>query len=306
MHKETLSRKVRIIAPYSITHRFKVKPEFDGKSILELMSTRFPFKASAVWEKKIESGNIGVNGKEVPHDKLLDLGDEVYHHNPNVVEPSVPDEVEILEQTEDYLIVYKPAPLPMHPGGRYNKNSLTYILEEMGFEGLRIVHRLDSVTSGLVLLAKNKVFARKAMICFSTAKVEKTYFAEVAGNPPEEQITINAPIRRKTGFVFESELGLTKSKEAVTEFEVVERREQSCIIKCRPKTGRTHQIRLHLEKWGYPIIDDPIYGPDGDRSSKRAQNVAIWLINAGLVIEELGVKYFLDFEYSGALTEPEV
>jgi RluA family pseudouridine synthase len=181
----------------------------------------------------------------------------------------------------------------MHPGGRYNKNSLTAILEEQGFENLRIVHRLDAVTSGLVLLARNKAFAQQAMISFSESKVKKTYFAHISGNPKENVITIDSPIRRKNGFVFESKLGLNHAKEAITHFEVIERSEKSTLIKCTPKTGRTHQIRLHLEQWGYPIIDDPIYGIDGDKSSRKAQKAGISLLNAGLEIEELGVNYGL-------------
>jgi RluA family pseudouridine synthase len=178
----------------------------------------------------------------------------------------------------------------MHPGGRYNKNSLIAILEEQGYENLRIVHRLDAVTSGLVLIARNKSFAQKAMICFSESKVKKTYFARVSANPDADTITIYTPIRRKNGFVFESGRGLPHAKKAITHFEVVKLSADSAIVKCQPKTGRTHQIRLHLEQWGHPIIDDPIYGIDGDKSSKKTQDTAISLINAGLEVEELGVK----------------
>lgn len=289
----TVNRPIRIVSPYPITYRFKVKSEFEGKFLLDLMTTRFPFHGEKVWRAKIQNGHVGVIGKEAGADYILSRQDEIYHHNPKVIEPSVPDEVEVLQQTDDYLIVYKPAPLPMHPGGRYNKNSLTKILEEEGFENLRIVHRLDAVTSGLVLIARNKEFAQKAMTCFSELKVNKTYYALVSGNPEENTVTIDAPIRRKTGFVFESKLGLNHAKEAITHFEVVEQRENAAVVKCSPKTGRTHQIRLHLGHWGHPIIDDPIYGMDGDKSSKKAQNTAISLLNAGLEIEELGVKWEL-------------
>jgi len=287
---------VRIVEPYPITYRFKVKSEFEGRSLLTLMTERFPFHGTNVWKTKIDNGHVGVNGKEASADHILTKLDEVYHHNPRVIEPSVPDVVQVLQETSDYLIVFKPAPLPMHPGGRYNKNSLTTILEERGFEDLRIVHRLDAVTSGLVLFARNKHFAQQAMQCFSRSVVKKTYYAHVSGNPVENAMTIDTPIRRKTGFVFESELGLKHAKEAITHFEVVTRNKHSAIIKCSPKTGRTHQIRLHLKQWGYPIIDDPIYGINGDRSSRRAQKTAISLWNAGLEIEELGVKWTLSLD----------
>ena len=292
------SRKVRIVEPYPITYRFKVKSQFEGRTLLELMSSRFPFHGRRVWEEKIKDSRVGVNGKAAHAEYLLSRHDEVYHHNPKVVEPSVPDEVEVISQTDDYLIVFKPAPLPIHPGGRYNKNSLTTILKEKGYEDLRIVHRLDAVTSGLVLFARNKNFAQKAMVHFRESKVHKTYYALVAGIPQEKAITVDGPIRRKKGFVFESKPGLSKAKEATTYFELIEEGANSSIVKCHPRTGRTHQIRLHLKHWGHPIIDDPIYGIDEDQSGKTLPKSAISLLNAGLEIDSLGIKAQLDIPKS--------
>ncbi|MEP1938838.1 MAG: RluA family pseudouridine synthase [Balneola sp.] len=294
IHKPQNSRKIRVVSPYPITHRFKVQDEFVGRSLLDMMSTRFPFRPEKEWQTRIENGRVGLNEQKSEAITLLSKTDSVFHHNPNVIEPSVPDEVEILEETEDWIAVYKPAPLPMHPGGRYFKNTLTAILEEMGYAELKIVHRLDAVTSGIVLLAKNKTFAQKAMTEFAEGRVQKTYYAEVSGIPEEDSITITAPIKRKTGFVFESNPDLTNAKPAETTFTVVERKENSAIIKCEPKTGRTHQIRLHLEHWGYPIIDDPIYGINGDKTSKKAQKTAISLVSSGLRIEGLGVEVELN------------
>lgn len=285
---------VRIVEPYSNTYRFRVKADFAGKKLLKMMSVRFPFHKPSVWEDRISSGFVGINGKSVHPEQTVNLNDEVFHYNPKVIEPSVPDSVKILHVADDYVLVFKPAPMAMHPGGRYNKNALSEILKQQGFEDLRIVHRLDAVTSGVVLFARNKTFARNAMLCFSKSKVKKTYYARVSGNPAEDAMTIDAPIRRKTGFVFESKLGLTHAKEAITHFKVLQRGEDASIIKCEPKTGRTHQVRLHLQQWGFPIIDDPVYGVKGDNSSKKVQKTGISLLNAGLEIPELNVTWKLD------------
>ncbi len=290
-------RKVRIVAPYPIRHEFRVAQEFVGKSLLEMMATRFPFRSEPEWARRIGEGKVGVNGAECdPRYRLKDT-DRVFHYNPYVVEPSVPDEVEVLKIHSEYLIVFKPAPMPMHPGGRYNRNTLTEILKESGYEGLKIVHRLDGVTSGLVLFARTKAFANKAMECFRDGMVRKTYYARVHGLPEEDEITIDLPIRRKVGFVFESDPDLTKAKPAQTKFTVTERGENSAIVRCEPLTGRTHQIRLHLEQWGHPILDDPIYGPNGDKSSKKTQNTGISLLNAAIDIPELEVSYRLPRHY---------
>lgn len=290
-------RKVRIVAPYPIRHEFKVGHEFVGKSLLQMMATRFPFRSEPEWAQRIKEGKVGVNGAECEPRYHLKDTDLVFHFNPYVIEPSVPDEVQVLEVHSEYLVVFKPAPMPMHPGGRYNRNTLTEILKEWGYEDLKIVHRLDGVTSGIVLFARTKSFANKLMECFRDGKVRKTYYAHVHGVPVEDQKVIDHPIRRKVGFVFESNPDLKKAKPACTKFTVTERKEHSAIVRCEPLTGRTHQIRLHLEQWGHPIIDDPIYGPNGDKSSQKTQNKGISLLNAGIDIPELNLSYRLPSQY---------
>lgn len=292
-------RNVRLVSSYPITHQFKVQDEFVGSTLLNMMSVRFPFHTMEEWEQRIQKGRVGINGEPASPEQKLIKSDLVFHHNPEVVEPSVPDEVLVLEETEDWVCVYKPSPMPMHPGGRYNLNTLTEILKEQGHEDLRIVHRLDAVTSGLVLFAKTKTFARKAMECFRSGKVKKLYLAEVTGLPPEDESIIESPIRRKTGFVFEAGANLEGAKSAETRFRVHSRDNESntSIIECEPITGRTHQIRLHLEEWGYPIHDDQIYGVEGDKSSSKFQARGIQLVNVLLEIEELDIRLKLPAEY---------
>jgi len=287
-------RKVRIIEPYSITHRFRPRAEFIGNSLLEMMITKFPFQSKDIWEQRIINGKVYLDNRNSTLQTILRQDDEICHHNPAVIEPSVPDEVRLLEESEHYLAVYKPAPLPMHPGGRYNKNSLSWILVEMGYSDLRITHRLDAVTSGVVLFAKNKPFSKKVMEAFSLGKVEKEYLAVVNGIPRELKKTIQSKIRRKQGFVFESGADIDSGQVSITEFEVVESRNSKSLIKCRPITGRTHQIRLHLAEWGFPIYDDPIYGHNGDNSSKRTQNVGISLVSSRLNIKSLNIDLNLN------------
>ncbi len=287
-------RKVRLVLPYPITHRFRVGAEFVNKTLLFTMSTRFPFRAENDWQKRILDGKVGVNENLTSPDYELKNQDEIFHHNPLVIEPSVPDEVQILKETDDFVAVFKPAPLPMHPGGRYNKNTLTWMLDDLGYKNLKIIHRLDAVTSGIVLFGKTKEFAQKAMTCFAESKVDKTYYAIIYGVPSERAKLVDLPIKRKNGFVFESKLGLTAAKESQTKFTVIESGDDVSLVKCEPITGRTHQIRLHLESWGHPIIDDPIYGIGGDKSSKKAQNVAISLISSGLKIDKLGIDLKID------------
>ncbi|MFO8030487.1 MAG: RluA family pseudouridine synthase [Cyclonatronaceae bacterium] len=273
----TLSRKVRIVSPYARTVRCRVREDDAGMEIGDFLQRRFPYRSRKGWEYHLRDNRI------VQGEKALQPGERVRSQPPLVfstslqTEPSVPDEVTLLDETEDYLLVYKPAPLPVHPGGRYNRNTLTSVLQERQPASQRMVlHRLDSVTSGLVLFGRNARFTKQVGRAFSEGAVEKTYLAIVAGIPANDRITIEEPIRRKTGYLFECGEG---GKQAATEFVVLMRGitrtgGQAALVMCRPFTGRTHQIRLHLQAWGHPVIDDPLYGRSpGNRYVQTSENL---------------------------------
>ncbi|TVR27929.1 MAG: RluA family pseudouridine synthase [Balneolaceae bacterium] len=284
--------EVRIRAPYELTRTITIKPKDTGKTVLEFFRERFPYLDETVWRYRLDRGWIHENGIRLIAGDRLRSHQVVRHYSPSVIEPSVAGNVSVIQETADWLIVYKPAPLPMHQGGRYYKNTLIYILEEMGYPGLRMVHRLDSVTSGLVIFARNKETAIKLRKEFEENRVEKTYHALVKGEMREE-IMVNSSIRRKRGFVFECGEGLEGAKAAVTHFIPEKVESGKTLVRCIPETGRTHQIRLHLRHAGFPIADDPIYGPDGDQSGKRLQNSAISLQSSGIVLRELGIRAIL-------------
>lgn len=284
------SSKVRIVSPYEITRILQLKPYDAGQSLVEFLCMRFPYISKENWEQRIRNGWLRMDDKPLSAETILDGRGRIHHYNPSVSEPSVPDSVKVIEETDDWLLVHKPAPLPMHQGGRYYKNTLFYILHEMGHKDLKLAHRLDAVTSGLVLFARNKETARVFQMLFSQNKVEKWYYALVQGEMEKESLLVDAPIRRRKGFVFECGTGLNSAKEAKTEIHRVAVRNGTSLVKCIPITGRTHQIRLHLKHAGLPIVDDPIYGPEGDMSGKRLQRTAISLQSSGLKIDELGFR----------------
>ena len=254
------------------------------------MFRRFPFRSKQRWEAKVAGGLVRIaDGNE------LKPGVFVEHHNPSVTEPAVPGAVEILHETDDWLATFKPAPMPAHPGGRYYRNSLTEILKDAGYESLKLIHRLDAVTSGIMLFAKTSAFAAKATAAFREGDVDKMYYALVDGQAKQEHWHIDLPIRRKSGFVFETASGDEQAKPALTRFELESVTDSRSLIKCYPVTGRTHQIRLHLLASGLPIVDDLVYqqhtvGEHKADEKPVLQNRAICLINARLRIAKLGVN----------------
>lgn len=296
----TVSRKVRLVSSYPYTLNMAVCSDGHGKELYTYLAERFPYVGEKVWRHRENEGLIHIlrDGKSIKASNFTSVclltGDTIVHHVPNMIEPSVPDEVMILEENSDIVALFKPAPMPMHAGGRYNKNSLQYILQERGYKGLRIAHRLDAVTSGLVVMAKNKKMARACSKAFEESKVKKIYWARVQGysNGDKEHL-INASIRRKKGFVFECGANLEAAFAAQTLCKFLRQEGQDTLIECRPITGRTHQIRLHLSYQGYPIYNDPIYGKNGDNSGDCLQNQGIALVSKSLQFPTLGLGFSL-------------
>ncbi|TVQ70212.1 MAG: RNA pseudouridine synthase [Balneolaceae bacterium] len=298
-----LSRKVRIQQPYSRFMTCRVGKQEAGLEITDFLMRRFPFRSVNEWEVRLGDGCITQGDTILRPGGRLQAEPPLKFANPAQNEPSVPDEVRILEKTDDYLLVYKPAPLPVHPGGRYNKNTLISILREMDMNDagpLLGLHRLDSVTSGLVLFGRNPAFTRKAQRAFAEGRVKKTYLALVSGRPTEDHITVDAPVQRKHGYVFECH---KSGKSSYTDFEVIRRFDRFSLVRCLPRTGRTHQIRLHLREWGFPVIDDPVYGSNASGEPDSAvQNLGIALLHSRLRIPQEG----LDFRLSAHPVAPDL
>lgn len=283
-----LSRKVSLVAPYPFTHKFSAKAIDNGKILVDFFFERFPFRPKSEWENRILNGLILLNKKIADAKTPLKTGDILSHFNPAVLEPSVPDEIECIKETSDWMAVFKPAPMPIHSGGRYHKNTLQFLVEQRFGFPVFLTHRLDSVTSGLVLLAKNEKMAEIISKSFRENKAEKEYLALVNGIPSEKNWTVNQGIKRKSGFVFECSSDLKEAKSAETRFSILNSSNNKSTILCKPITGRTHQIRLHLAFCGFPIVDDLVYLSDSP-TTKTLQNRAIHLCNSRLQIQDLGI-----------------
>lgn len=316
------SRPIRIVEPYAHTRHVKIPSSFEGVPLIDFLGERYPYRSRAYWTERVQAGDVRIEGSELSHpEDVLKRASAVTFFTPRVVEPAVPDEVRIVGEGEGWVAVEKPAPMPVHPGGRYFKNTCLAITEELLGQKIYPVHRLDAVTSGLVVFATDEHMASIMTQALTDGHVEKEYKAHVFGCVEQDEQLIDQPIRRKTGFVFESvspeglaqEEDLAKDaadseptiaspeskgrgslKQAQTVIRVLERGKESSLVQCIPLTGRTHQIRLHCQAMGHPILEDPIYGPNGDASGKTLQNGAIRLQHASMHWPTLGISLQLD------------
>jgi 23S rRNA pseudouridine1911/1915/1917 synthase len=186
-------------------------------------------------------------------------------------------EFAVLDETDDWVVVNKPAPLIVHPANRQAEPTLLGGLERLlSYEianggAVAIVNRLDRETSGLVLVAKTTAAARELGGIFERREAEKEYLAVVAGWPPADFWRCDAPIAR-AGDLGPSEIWVRQQvspqgRECATRFRTERRFESSgrrfALIRCFPETGRMHQLRVHLAHCGFPILGDKLYSGSG-------------------------------------------
>ncbi len=174
------------------------------------------------------------------------------------------DYITILHEDDDILVIDKPAGLPCVPqrhGGR--ETVLTVLADTIELppgQKLRLVHRIDRDTSGILVLAKTVDAQRTLTEQFMARTTAKTYVALVCGSPDEPAGRIDAPIGELRGEVVRVCINPKRGKPAVTEWELIERFVGYALLRCRPLTGRQHQIRLHLQLAAMPLAVDTLYG----------------------------------------------
>lgn len=207
-------------------------------------------------QKMLRLGKIKVNNKKIKDNISINIGDEidVYEFKKSV--PNIP----ILYQDDNILIVNKPSGIECATRDKSSEN--TYSLEEVFAEqNAIVVHRLDRLTEGIVILARSKEIARKFEVYFKTRAIDKHYLAGVCGIPKECGIkTAYLKKNAKTSLVEISDTPGDGFKEIITEYNISSTHSNWSIVDIKLHTGRTHQIRGYFSHIGHPIIGDSKYG----------------------------------------------
>ncbi|XP_077477085.1 pseudouridylate synthase RPUSD2 [Stigmatopora argus] len=251
-------RKVR---PYYFDFKTYCKGRWIGKSLMEVFESEFRSESIEYYQKAVKEGRICLNGDPVEDLSIVlknndHMKNTVHRHEP----PVVGRPMKVLVDDGQVLVVDKPASIPVHPCGRFRHNTVIFILgKDHGISELHTVHRLDRLTSGVLLFARTLEISKKLDQLVRDRKLEKEYVCRVEGEFPEGELVCEEPI-----LAVSFKIGLCrvdpKGKDCRTVFQRLNFNGKTSIVRCLPLTGRTHQIRVHLQYLGFPILNDPIYG----------------------------------------------
>lgn len=277
---------LRNVDPYWHTYKTYCKKRWWGQELLEVFGSEFRDKSKAFYQATIEKGNVKVNGVVALAGWKLKDGDLITHTAHKHEPPVTSADPQIVFANDDIVVVNKPSGMPVHPTGRYRHNTVVGVLKHSHGLVCHPCNRLDRLTSGLMFLAKTPRGSKLMLDQFENRVLEKLYVARVKGNFPSGQQCVQQPLE-----TYEPKLGLNRvslcGKHAVTKFQKVcyDSASGTSLVLCTPLTGRTHQIRVHLQYLGYPIANDPIY------SNPRVWGAGLGKSNAAdyrQVVESLG------------------
>ena len=257
---------LHIPPPSEQVYRSFVPQKYDGLPIEKYFASRFDYWTESEWILHIGAGMVTVNGNIVSPGVRILKQDHIITRMGARTEPPANRKLDVVYEDRNIRVFNKSAPIPVHPCGRYFRNSMTELLkEEYADEGPRPVQRLDATTTCLIIFARNRQTAAFLMEEFQQNRVHKEYFALVEGIPKQNRFVIEAPIGKIKGSKRGIGKGILKPKAAETDVEWLSTLGELSLLKVVPRSGRTNQIRVHLASAGLPMFNDSVYG-DGRNS----------------------------------------
>lgn len=231
--------------------------------ISDVLSSLSFVNSDSLIDSFFRNGYVSLNDELVFADCKVSSSDSLILLTPQSCEPVVNPSYEIIFEDDSLLVVNKPAPLPVHPTGKYFFNSLSSLITHDRPE-LTIfpVHRLDRETSGVVIFAKSKLVASNLLSQFRDQTIKKSYFAIVHGKPSSSGSLTSSLVESSFGDIRDAVLPVSVGRLTRTDFTLVSSSPDNLfsLLSIIPFSGKKHQIRVHLSTCGFPIVGDKIYG----------------------------------------------
>lgn len=252
----------------------------DKKRLDVLLAERHPEMSRSTWQKHIKAGNIAVNNSPAKNAKQeVTEADHIAINIPDSTDFTA-HELPIIYLDDDVIVVNKPAGVLTHSKGALNDEFTVaeffrrYTLVGLDTNRPGIVHRLDRDTSGVIVGARTPESFNLLKSQFADRKAKKQYVAIVDGMPKQLEAEVDIPIGRNPSApsTFRAD---SKGKPAITQYEVLDSRDNKSLISLAPKTGRTHQLRVHMQFLGTPILGDRVYGKPDDRLYLHAYKLEV-------------------------------
>lgn len=243
-----------------------VSVAYDGQSLLDFLAGILAHVPREEWLERCAAEHLlNSDGQPVTARHIVRAGERYLHRIPATREPDVNADVRLLHEDEAIIVLDKPAPLPLHPSGRFNRNTLQYLLHQVYQpQRPRPAHRLDANTTGVVVFARSRHFAGLVQSQFERGEVEKIYLARVQGHPLADEFACDLPVSAAAGELGSRTIDEKGGLPARTEFRVSRRyADGTTLLEARPLTGRTNQIRVHLWQLGFSICGEQTYLPNG-------------------------------------------
>ena len=252
--------------------RFQVTEEYEDERIDKYMASLIDSLSRSFIQKMMKEQKVLVNNIPVKANYRLRTEDEICFTLPEAAEPDIEAEnipLDILYEDDDVLVVNKPKGMVVHPAaGHYSGTLVNAVMYHCrgslsGINGVMrpgIVHRIDRDTTGSLIICKNDNAHLSIAAQLKDHTIVRRYRAIVHGVIMEEELCINSPVGRHPTDRKKMAAGVRNGKEAVTHIKVLERFRAYTYIECRLETGRTHQIRVHMDSIGHPLLGDTVYG----------------------------------------------
>ncbi|MBB3208639.1 23S rRNA pseudouridine1911/1915/1917 synthase [Rhodopirellula rubra] len=262
--------------PYVNERTMRVRESQSGMRLIDFLCEYHPPTRKEQWLAWIDAGEIMLDAVPLTADHRVRVGGRYVHAMHGFVEPEVNANIGVISEDESLLVIDKPAPLPVHPSGRFNLNTLSKLLESVyPDEKLRIAHRLDANTTGVVVFSRTSRAAGIVQPQFEKRLVKKEYLVRVRGHVRWEDHRCELRIGHARWVDQSAENGTGGARithdsglPAETLFRCIERfDDETSLLMASPITGRTNQIRVHAAALDHPVLGDPFYPRPADAAS---------------------------------------